>query len=117
MQRAARAGFLADEVEHHVAVVRQQPPRHRARAAREQLHHRLAERERDEQRRERRARSTSSPLSSTGISITMPRRRSGAREAISSAVLAPSEVPITTACSMLEVVHQRDHLLAEDAIE
>ena len=57
----------------------------------------------------------SSPLSSTGISITIPRKRSGAAEAISSAVFAPSEVPITTACSMPEMVHQRDHLLAEDA--
>ena len=42
----------------------------------------------------------SSPLSSTGISITIPRKRSGAIEAISSAVLAPNEVPITTACSI-----------------
>ena len=42
----------------------------------------------------------SSALSSTGISITIPRSRSGAAEAISSAVLAPSEVPITTACSI-----------------
>ena len=42
----------------------------------------------------------SSAPSSTGISITMPRSRSGASAAASSAVLAPSEVPITTASSM-----------------
>ncbi len=42
----------------------------------------------------------SSPLSSTGISITIPRSRPGASSATSSAVLAPSEVPITTACSI-----------------
>ena len=41
----------------------------------------------------------SSALSSTGISITIPRRRSGASEAASSVVLAPSEVPSTTASS------------------
>ena len=41
----------------------------------------------------------SSALSSTGISITMPRSRSGASAAASSAVLAPSEVPSTTASS------------------
>ena len=41
----------------------------------------------------------SSALSSTGISITIPRRRSGASEAASSAVLAPSDVPSTTASS------------------
>ena len=52
-------------------------------------------------------------MSSTGISITIPRSRSGAVAAISSAVLAPSEVPITTASLDLQVVHQRHHLLAE----
>ena len=31
---------------------------------------------------------------------SIPRKRSGAIEAISSAVLAPNEVPITTACSI-----------------
>ncbi len=41
----------------------------------------------------------SSAWSSTGISITIPRRRSGASEAASSVVLAPSEVPSTTASS------------------
>ena len=41
----------------------------------------------------------SSALSSTGISTTMPRRRSGASAAASSAVFAPSEVPRTTASS------------------
>ena len=56
----------------------------------------------------------SSALSSTGISMTIPRRRSGAVAATSSAVLAPSEVPITTASSICEVVHQRDELLAEE---
>ena len=42
----------------------------------------------------------SSALSSTGISITMPRRRSGADAAASSAALAPSDVPSTTASSI-----------------
>ena len=41
----------------------------------------------------------SSALSSTGISITIPRRRAGASEATSSVVFAPSEVPPTTASS------------------
>ena len=56
-------------------------------------------------------------MSSTGISITIPRNRSGAREAISSAVFAPSEVPIIDRLVELEVVHQPDHLLGEGAIE
>ena len=38
-------------------------------------------------------------LSSTGISMTMPRTRSGACDATSSVVLAPSEVPPITAWS------------------
>ncbi len=42
----------------------------------------------------------SSAPSSTGISITMPRSRSGASAAASSAVLAPSDVPSTTASSI-----------------
>ena len=42
----------------------------------------------------------SSALSSTGISSTIPRSRSGAREATSSAVFAPSDVPMTTASSI-----------------
>ena len=42
----------------------------------------------------------SSAESSTGISMTMPRRRSGAKAAASSAVLAPSDVPSTTASSI-----------------
>ena len=42
----------------------------------------------------------SSAPSSTGISMTMPRSRSGASEAASSAVLAPSDVPSTTASSI-----------------
>lgn len=42
----------------------------------------------------------SSALSSTGISISIPRTRSGAAETTSSVVLAPSEVPPTTARSM-----------------
>ena len=54
-----------------------------------------------------------SAWSSTGISITMPRRRSGASEATSSVVLAPSEVPITTASLDLEVVEQRHDLAPE----
>jgi hypothetical protein len=41
----------------------------------------------------------SSALSSTGISTTMPRSRSGASDATSSVVLAPSDVPPTTASS------------------
>ena len=41
----------------------------------------------------------SSALSSTGISTTMPRSRSGASDATSSVALAPSEVPPTTASS------------------
>jgi hypothetical protein len=41
----------------------------------------------------------SSALSSTGISTTMPRRRSGAAAATSSVTFAPSEVPPTTAPS------------------
>ena len=45
----------------------------------------------------------------------MPRRRSGAVSATFSAVFAPSEVPITTASSISQVVHQRDDLLAEEA--
>ena len=55
----------------------------------------------------------SSALSSTGISITMPRRRSGARAAASSVVLAPSDVPITTASGGAQVVEQRHDLAAE----
>ena len=38
-------------------------------------------------------------LSSTGISMIIPRSRSGASAATSSVMLAPSEVPPTTACS------------------
>ena len=45
-------GFLADHVEHHVAPVGEQSARHGARAARDALHHRLAEGQRDQQRRE-----------------------------------------------------------------
>ena len=41
----------------------------------------------------------SSALSSTGISITMPRSRSGASDATSSVAFAPSDVPPTTASS------------------
>jgi hypothetical protein len=41
----------------------------------------------------------SSALSSTGISTSMPRTRSGAATVASSVALAPSEVPPTTACS------------------
>ena len=41
----------------------------------------------------------SSALSSTGISITMPRTREGASDATSSVVLAPSDVPPITASS------------------
>ena len=40
-----------------------------------------------------------SALSSTGISITSPRMRSGARTAASSVTFAPSDVPPTTASS------------------
>ena len=40
-----------------------------------------------------------SAWSSTGISITSPRTRSGARTAASSATFAPSEVPSSTAPS------------------
>ena len=42
----------------------------------------------------------SSAPSSTGISMTMPRSRSGAAADASSAALAPSEVPSTTASSI-----------------
>ena len=42
----------------------------------------------------------SSAPSSTGISMIMPRSRSGARADASSAVLAPSDVPSTTASSI-----------------
>ena len=59
----------------------------------------------------------SSPLSSTGISITIPRNRSGAAEAISSAVLAPSEVPITTACSISRWSISATTCAAKKAIE
>ena len=38
-------------------------------------------------------------LSRTGISMIIPRRRSGASEATSSVMFAPSEVPPTTASS------------------
>ena len=41
-----------------------------------------------------------SALSSTGISMNSPRTFSGSRVASSSATLAPSEVPPTTADSM-----------------
>ena len=41
----------------------------------------------------------SSALSSTGISTTIPRSRSGASDATSSVVFAPSDVPPTTASS------------------
>ena len=41
----------------------------------------------------------SSALSSTGISITMPRTRVGASDTASSVVLAPSDVPPITASS------------------
>ena len=41
----------------------------------------------------------SSALSSTGISTSSPRTRSGAATAASSVALAPSEVPPITACS------------------
>ena len=57
----------------------------------------------------------SSALSSTGISSTIPRSRSGAAEATSSVVFAPSDVPPTTASSTLEVVEQRDHVAGEEA--
>ena len=53
----------------------------------------------------------SSAPSSTGISITMPRSRSGASAAASSAVLAPSEVPHHDRLVDPEVVEQRDRLL------
>ena len=55
----------------------------------------------------------SSALSSTGISTSSPRTRSGAAAAASSAALAPSDVPPITACVDLEVVEQRDRLAAE----
>ena len=55
----------------------------------------------------------SSALSSTGISSTMPRRRSGARSATSRLTLAPSDVPPTTALSTPEVVEQPDDLPGE----
>ena len=42
----------------------------------------------------------SSAWSSTGISTTMPRSRSGASDATSSVAFAPSDVPITTACGI-----------------
>ncbi len=42
-------------------------------------------------------RQPTSAESSTGISMTIPRTRSGARWPTSSAVLAPSEVPTITA--------------------
>ena len=42
----------------------------------------------------------SSALSSTGISMSIPRRRSGAIEAVHSVTLAPRDVPPTTACSI-----------------
>ena len=114
-QRAAGPGFLADEVEHHVAVVRQQraaAPRASPRAS---------------------SFITGSPnvsATSSGVNASaLPEQRVvehrhldhhpaqplGRGEATSSAVLAPSEVPITTACSISQVVHQRDHLLAEEA--
>ena len=51
-----------------------------------------------------------SAWSSTGISITIPRTRSGACAAASSATFAPSDVPRTTASGSSEVVEQRDHL-------
>ena len=58
----------------------------------------------------------SSALSSTGISITMPRSRSGASAAASSAVLAPSDVPSDDRLVDLEVVEQRDHLLRRRSV-
>jgi len=51
-QRAARPRFLADDVEHDVAVMRKQPPGNGPRHSCEGLHHRFAEGQRDEQRRE-----------------------------------------------------------------
>ena len=54
----------------------------------------------------------SSALSSTGISITIPRTRCGASEATSSVVFAPSDVPPIDGLVELEVVEQRDDLAA-----
>ena len=54
-----------------------------------------------------------SALSSTGISMNRPRATRGWRVAISSAALAPSEVPPTIGPVELEVVDQRGELVAE----
>ena len=56
----------------------------------------------------------SSALSSTGISISIPRRRSGAAAATSSETFAPSDVPPITASPQIELVHEAEHLLAEE---
>ena len=50
--RAAGSWLLAHEIEHHVAVVGKQAPRHRPGRSRERPHPALAEGERDQQRRE-----------------------------------------------------------------
>ena len=68
---------------------------------------------RHHQRRERDRATPSSALSSTGISTTMPRTRSGAAPRRLSATFAPSDVPAITASSTLEVVEQGHDLLGE----
>ena len=52
-------------------------------------------------------------LSSTGISMIIPRSRSGARAATSSVTLAPSEVPPDDGLLELEMVEQRHRLAGE----
>ena len=113
----ARLRVLADPVEQDVGLPRQPPARDQARRA-----------------GQRRARPGSpavsatisgvnasaqpiSAWSSTGISITIPRRRSGARAAASSATLAPSEVPDHDRLGLVEVVEQRDDLAPKAGIE
>ena len=56
----------------------------------------------------------SSALSSTGISITMPRTREGASDATSSVVFAPERRAADHGLVDLEVIEQRHDLAAED---
>ena len=102
------------EVEQDVAVVGKQPSRHGARGPREQLHHRLAERERDEQRREgerapqqrvvEHRHLDHHPAQPLGRHRGDLERRVGAQRGAHHDRLLD-----------LQMVHQRDHLLAEEA--
>ena len=98
-QRSARPRFLAHEVEHDVAEVGQQPARHRAGCTGELPHQWLPECERDEHGGEHQRAPQQTVVEHGHLDHHPPQPLAGAR-ASSSATLAPSEVPITTACSI-----------------